>query len=97
LVRTLIGVLGRAVDVFFFANTLGLRGFTRFTAALAVVRAPAVAFRAVFFAALRATVREAAVFFAAARGRLPPRRLAARFRPEARTAFRLAITWSLQP
>jgi hypothetical protein len=92
----LTGVAFRAVEVFFFATTRGrAAGFARRTAALEVLRALALAFFADFLAALRAILREDAVFFAVARPRLLLRPLAADFRPEPRTAFRLAIAWSL--
>ena len=87
----------RAVEVFFLATRGRAAGFARRTAAFFVTRAVFVALRAVFLAALRAILREAAVFFAPARARLPLLLLAARFRTEPRTAFRLAIASSLQP
>jgi len=96
----------RALDVFalFVAERERAIGLARRACALRDVRAVAFAFRAALLAAaLRAILREAAVFFAAAdvrrfaaaRARPLGRRLAAGFRPEPRTAFRLAIAWSL--
>jgi len=102
LLFALIGGRFRAVGAFFLATTRGrVAGFARRTAALEVLRAPAFAFDAVFLAAfatdflaaLRAIFRDEAVFFAVARVRPLLRPFAADFRPEARTAFRLAIAW----
>ena len=98
------GVRFGAAAAFFFATTRGREaGFARRTAALEVLRALAfafdagflAAFEADFLAALRAIFRDEAVFFAVARVRPVLRLFAAGFRPEARTAFRLAIAWSL--
>jgi len=94
----LTGALFRAVEVFLLATTRGrAAGFARRTAALEVLRALVLAFCADFLPALRAIFREEAVFFAMTRLRLLLRPLAGRFRLEPRTAFRLAIAWSLQP
>jgi len=92
----------RAGDAFRLART-GLRAgavffalrataFGRRTAFLALAATRRPGLRAAFRA-----VRAEAVFFAAARARLPPRPLAAPFWLEARAAFRLAIACSFQP